>query len=58
MRTLLNIINIIKTTILAVWSFLLQLPRQQCTNLNFAISFERNFVSQTQYIAFDINTCY
>ena len=37
-----------KTTILAVWSFLLLLPWQQRTNLKFAISFQRSFVKQTQ----------
>ena len=36
--------NIIKTTILAVCSFLLPLPWQQHTNLKFAVSFERTFV--------------
>ena len=50
--------NIIKTTILAVWSFLLLLPGQQCTNLKLDISFERSFVPQTQSIVSDINTCY
>ena len=49
--------NIIKRTILAVWSFLLLLPWQQYTNLRFAISFERSFVPQTQSIVSDINTC-
>ena len=50
--------NIMKTTLSAVWSFLLLLPWQQCTNLKFAISFERFFVKQTQSFLSDINTCY
>ena len=50
--------NNIKTTILAVWSFLLLLQRQQRTNLKFAISFERFFVPPTQSIVSDTNTCY
>ena len=50
--------NNIKTTILAVWSFLLLLPWQQCKNLKFATSYKRSFVPQTQPIVSDINTCY
>ena len=41
------VINVIRTTILAVWSFLLLLPWQQYTNLKFAIRFEKSFVKQT-----------
>ena len=46
--------NIIKTTILAVWYFLLLLPWQKCANLKIAISFERSFVPQIQSIVSDI----
>ena len=49
--------NVIKRTILAVWSFLLLLSWQQYTNSKFAISFEKSFVKQTQSIVSDINTC-
>ena len=49
--------NVIKMTILAIWSFLLLLPWQQYTNSKFAISFEKIFVKQTQSIVSDINTC-
>ena len=37
--------NIIKTTTLAIWSFLLLLPWQKCKNLKLAIRFEKSFVS-------------
>ena len=42
--------------ILDVWSFLLVLPWQQCTNFKFAIRFEKSSVPQTQFFVSDLNT--
>ena len=49
--------NVIKRTVLAVWSFLLLLPWQKYKKSKFAVSFEKSFVKQTQSILSDINTC-
>ena len=42
--------NIIKTVILAVWSFLLLFPWQQCKSLKFAISYESKILRTTNRI--------